>query len=67
VFGHDLHRASDIAAFHSLGPDQLRRAIGDREVDLGLAVTEHMNMGGLVVIEEDNDAQSVNSKDGDHQ
>ena len=48
-------------------PDQLRRAIGGREVDLGLAVTEHMNMGGLVVIEEDNDAQSVNSKDGDHQ
>lgn len=63
MLGHHLHCASDIAAFHSVDPDQLGHAIGGREIDLGLAVAEDMDMGGFVVIDEDDDAQSMGSVD----
>jgi hypothetical protein len=40
--------------------------VGTQQVDLGVAVAEHVHMGGLMVIAEDHDAQPVRPKDGDH-
>ena len=51
---------------HSVSPDQFGAAIDARQVDLGLTVTEEVDVSGRVVIDEGDDAQAVGTKHGDH-
>jgi hypothetical protein len=63
---NDPHRATHLAARHTIGPDQVRRAIGTQRIDLGLTVTEDVDVRRRVIINENDDAQAMGAKDGDH-
>jgi hypothetical protein len=53
VRGDKLEGATYIAALHAFRPDQLRSTIWPDQVDLGVAVTEHVNMRRRVVVRKD--------------
>jgi hypothetical protein len=44
VIDHDFHNAPQLATRHAVGPDQFGRATGAAKIDLGLSVTEGVNM-----------------------
>ena len=52
----DAHGAADLAAAHSVSPDQCRGTVGPEQVDLGLTVTEDVDMSRLVIVDEDDNA-----------
>jgi hypothetical protein len=66
LLAHDTHGAADLAAAHGVGPDQRRAARGAAQVDLGLAVTEDVDVRRQVVVDEDDHAQALGTKRGDH-
>jgi hypothetical protein len=66
LFLHDLHGPPDIAAGHADSEDQLGLAGGADEIDLGFAITEHVDMRRLVIVDEDDEAQAVSAVHGDH-
>ena len=48
-----------------VGPDQLRKAIDSQQADLGLAATEDVDMGRLVIVDKDDHAQPVGTQHSD--
>jgi len=42
------------------------RTIGTHEVDLGLTVAEDLDMGRLVIVDEDNDPKPICTQHSDH-
>jgi hypothetical protein len=48
------------------GAPRLHPAIGTQQIDLGLTVTENMDVRRLVIVNENDDAQAVGTKHGDH-
>jgi len=54
-----------VAATHVVGPNQFRRTVRSAEVNLGLAVTEDMDVRVPMVVGEDDDAEAVPSSIGD--
>jgi hypothetical protein len=62
----DLHGAAHIVPLHALGPDKRWSPVRPDQVDLDLPVTEHMHMGRLMIVCEDDDAQTMRSVYGDH-
>lgn len=67
LFGHDLHGAAHIAALHAFYGHDLWPAVGSQQVDLGVSVAEHVDMGRRMVIDEDDEAQAMRAVDSDHQ
>jgi hypothetical protein len=55
---HDAKRLPQIACLEAVVPDQFRLAVRPRQVDLRMAVADRMDMGRLMVIDEDDEAQS---------
>lgn len=51
--------AGSFAAAHGVRQNQFRSAIGAAQIDLGLAVTEQMDVGRMVIVAEDHRAQAV--------
>ncbi len=50
---HQPHRAAQLGASHTVGPDQIRGAARADQIDYGVAVTEDMNMCRQVIISKD--------------
>ena len=65
MFENDPHRATHLAARHALGPDQVRRAVGTQQIDLGLTVTEDVDVRRRVIVDENDDAPAMGAKYGD--
>ena len=65
MLDNNLHGASDVAALHIGSPNQFRRPIRAHEVHLHLAITENVNMGRLMIVDENYEAQAVHTKDRD--
>jgi len=66
VIDHDFHNAPQLSMRHAVGPDQFGRAIGAAKIDLGLSVTEGVNMSWLVIVHENDDPYALGAKDSDH-
>ncbi len=64
--GNELHRPANVPVLHSIDPNQLGRASRACQVDLGLPITKHVHMRRLVVVQEDDDAETPGAMDGDH-
>jgi hypothetical protein len=64
LFDHNLHRVAHVAALHPFDGHDLRRAICAKQIDFGVPVSEHMDMGRRVVIDEDDEAQAMGAVDG---
>ena len=65
VIDHDFHNAPQLSVRHAVGPDQFGRAVGAK-IDLGLSVTEGVNMSRLVIVHENDDPYALGAKDSDH-
>jgi hypothetical protein len=60
----DLHRLADIASLHAICPNKFN--FGSGQIYFRLSVTEHMNMRRFVIVGENDNAQTMFSKDRDH-
>lgn len=63
---NQLQGTAHVIPLQAFGPDEHRTAIRADQVDLGLPVTKHMHMGRLVIVREDDDAQTMRPMDRDH-
>jgi GTP-dependent phosphoenolpyruvate carboxykinase len=66
LFRHRPHRPADLGLRHVFRPEQHGRPAGPQQIDLGLPVTENMDMGRTVIVHEDDDLQSVGTKYGNN-
>jgi len=66
LVGHKLHRSLQLAATHSYRPNQHRFAVSAAEIDLRLAVTEHMHMRWPMIIKVNGDPKAACAKHGYH-
>jgi hypothetical protein len=66
LFKNNPQRAADLNAGHAIHPNQLGRAIGTPQIDLGMTITENVNMGRLVIVNKDDHTQPVSAKHSDH-
>lgn len=62
----DLHGSTYIVPFHALSPDKNWSPVKPDQIDLDLPITEHMHMGWLMIVCEDDDTQTMRSVYGDH-
>jgi hypothetical protein len=63
---NDLHRPTHIVPFHALSPDKSRITIRPDQVNFDLPITEHMHVGRLMIVCENDDAQTMRSVYSDH-
>jgi len=63
---HDLHGAAHIAALHAFNRHDPGAAVRGDQVDLDVTITEHVDMGRLMVIDKDDKPQAVGPMDRDH-
>jgi len=61
-----LHGTAQIVRLHAFGPDESRNPVRSDQIDLGLPITEHMHMGWLVIVREDDDAQTMRTVNRNH-
>jgi hypothetical protein len=47
------HGAADLGAGHTFSPDQFRGAISTVQIDLSMTVTEDVDVGRQVIVDED--------------
>ena len=66
LLGNDAERTTGLAATNGVGPDQFRLAVGPEQIDLGLAVTEYVDVGRPVIVAEDDHAEALGTQHGDH-
>jgi len=66
VFGHDQKCLSNFCAAHPNSPYKFGSAIGTLQIDLRLAVPEHMNMCWNMIVEEDDHTHPELAMDSDH-
>jgi hypothetical protein len=60
------HCAANVAALHAFNGHNLKHAINAKQVYLGVTIAEHMDMRRLVIINENNDVETICSMDRDH-
>lgn len=53
---HDAHRLAKIPRLEAVAVDQLGPAVGSRQVDLRLAIADHMDMRWRVIVDEDDES-----------
>lgn len=63
---HKPHCASYLGASHAFRRQERRLAVRAKKIDLRLTVAEHMDVGGFVVIDENDNAKSMRAVDRDH-
>jgi len=66
LLGDDPDGAADLAARHVVGPDEVWSALGSDQVDLGFSIAEYVNVGRQMVIDVDDDAQTIGTQHGNH-
>jgi len=66
VLNDDLHGAPDICTRHTVSPHEFRLAVLTSQIDLNLTIAEYMDMCGFVIIDEDDDTQSILAVDRHH-
>ncbi len=66
MLGDQAQGATHLGPVGPVGPDQFRRSAATDEIDLHLAIPEHMHMRRQVIVEIDDDAQSVGAEHGDN-
>jgi hypothetical protein len=66
LFKNNPHRAADINTGHAINPNHLRSAIGTSQIELGMTITENVNMGRLMIVNKDDHTQPVSAKHSDH-
>jgi hypothetical protein len=66
LFKNNPHRAADLNTGHAIHPNQFGRAIGTSQIDLGMTITENVNMGRLMIVNKDDHTQPVSAKHSDH-
>ena len=59
MLNHEAHGATYLAPGRTCGPNQLGFVVQPKQVDLHLAVSEHMNMRRQVVVEVGDEPQAV--------
>jgi len=62
-----LHGATQITGLHVFSADKGWRTVRPDQVYLGMTIAEHMHMGGIVIVCEDDDAQPMRPVDRDHE
>jgi len=62
---NDPHGATDLAAGHAVSRDQLWDTARASQVDLGVTVTEDVDVSRMVVVNIDHHAQAFGTQDGD--
>jgi hypothetical protein len=65
-FRHDPQSLAQIASLEAVVPDQFGLPVRTGQIDLGVAITDHMDMRGLMVIHEDDEAQPGVAMHRDH-
>jgi hypothetical protein len=61
-----LHGAAQVIRFHPFGLNKDGNPVRADQINLGLSITEHMHMGWLMIVCEDDDALPVRPIDCDH-
>jgi hypothetical protein len=67
LLGYDPHGATNLSTCHVLSPDQVRRAFGSGQVDFCFSIAEHVNMCWQMIIDVDDDAQTIGTQHGNHE
>jgi hypothetical protein len=55
----DRQRPAEVVAFEAHGRDELYTPVAVGEVDLCMSVSEHMDMSGLMIVENDHESQAL--------
>src|ERR1700741_1271734 len=63
---HDAKRFPEVARLETIVRDEFRPAVRARQVDLRMAVANHMDMRGLMIIDEYDEAESRLAMNGRH-
>jgi adenosylmethionine-8-amino-7-oxononanoate aminotransferase len=63
---NEPHGTADFTAGHTFSPNQFGCAVGTKQINLGMTVTEDVDVSRLVIVNEDNHAQTMGAKHGDH-
>jgi hypothetical protein len=63
---YDLHRAPHLAMLHPLCPYQRGLAIHAKQINLCMASTVYMHVGGFMIHAVDHDSDSIRAKHCDH-
>jgi hypothetical protein len=66
LLDHDPHCLPNISPGHALSLDQLGDTACATQIDLGLAITKHMDMGRHMIVHKNDHAQATGSEYGDH-
>jgi hypothetical protein len=66
LFSHDAQSASSLREIGADAANDRWLSVFAHKIDLGLAVTKHMDMRRRMIVGVDYDAQPVFSKDGGH-
>jgi hypothetical protein len=56
LLDNETHGTADFAVSHAFSPDQFGCAVGTAQIDLGMTITEDVNVSWLVIINEDDHA-----------
>jgi len=65
LLGDNPHGPTNLATPHAVGPNK-GWSVDPDQVDLGFSVAEHVDMGRQMVIDVDDDAQTIGSQHGNH-
>lgn len=66
LLDNDSHSAANLAAVHTVSSNQFRGAVSTEQIDLGLTVTEDVDVSRPVIVGEDNHAQALGTKHGNY-
>jgi hypothetical protein len=66
MLSDDPHGASDLPARHVFRPDEVRGPLRADQVDLDFSIPEYVDVGRQMVVEEDDHAQTIGTRHGNH-
>jgi hypothetical protein len=66
LLDHDPNGSANLTVRHAVSPDQFSHAIGTQQIYLRVTVTEDVDVGWRVIVNEDDHTQAASTKHGDH-
>jgi hypothetical protein len=66
LFRHDPHRIPDLGACHAVRPNKLWLSFPSGQIDLAMAISKHVNMGGGMIVRENHIAEAISPEHRDH-
>ena len=57
MINDNAHRTADFIVVHTPGLNENRTAVRAKQVDLSLTIIKHVNMCGLMIVDEDHHTQ----------